>query len=390
MKIHITILFLGFALFAHSQNKISGTITNAQNQPLFGVDIYIEELYKGTSTNKDGYYEINNLPNTPIKIKASFLGFKTQIKTINLQKKETILNFILEDAIFRMDEIIIATPFNKLQSENVIKVEKATLAQLIKRGATTLINGISTIPGVSQVSTGQGIGKPVIRGLRGNRVLVYAQGIRLENQQFGDEHGLGINEYSVESVEVIKGPASLLYGSDALGGVLYFAPERFAKNNTLNVRINQKYFSNTQGNQTSIGIKKTFRDWKFLVSGAHNLHKDYKIYNGKRVTNTRYNETIFNAGIAFNSNNTSNVLRVNLNETSVGIPEHISIQNTHKTPLMPYQKLSNKMVSFKNILFLPKSKITSIFGYTHNSRKEFEDHEDDKEIEQDDSLHEQT
>ena len=77
-------------------------------------------------------------------------------------------------------------------------------------------------PSLSTISTGTGIGKPVIRGLRGNRVLVYSQGLRLENQQFGDEHGLGVDASSIESLEVIKGPASLLYGSDALGGVLYF------------------------------------------------------------------------------------------------------------------------------------------------------------------------
>src|SRR5690606_18444037 len=97
-----------------------------------------------------------------------------------------------------------------------------------QRGITTLADGVASIPGVSQVSTGASIGKPVIRGLSGNRVLVFSQGIRLENQQFGEEHGLGLSESGMESVEVIKGPASLLYGSDALGGVLYFNPEKFA------------------------------------------------------------------------------------------------------------------------------------------------------------------
>ena len=82
------------------------------------------------------------------------------------------------------------------------------------------------------------IGKTVIRGLSSNRVLVYTQGVRLENQQYGAEHGLGISDAGIESVEVIKGPASLLYGSDALGGVLYLNPERFATNNTSSGDIN--------------------------------------------------------------------------------------------------------------------------------------------------------
>jgi iron complex outermembrane receptor protein len=77
------------------------------------------------------------------------------------------------------------------------------------KGTATLIEGLATIQEF-QVSTGTSIGKPVIRGLSGNRVLVYSQGVRMENQQFGDEHGLGLNDAGVESVEVIKGPASFV------------------------------------------------------------------------------------------------------------------------------------------------------------------------------------
>lgn len=376
MKLHLSILLVGFSFISYSQNKIIGKITDSKNNPLFGVEVYIEDIHKGTSTNEEGFYQLQNLPNTPIKITAAFIGFKTETKIISLQTKETTLNFMLEESVFNMDEVIISTSFNKLQSENVMKVERATIQQLKNKGAATLIEGISSIPGVSQVSTGIGIGKPVIRGLRGNRVLVYTQGIRLENQQFGDEHGLGIDESSIESVEVIKGPASLLYGSDALGGVLYFNPTKFAKLNTFDFNFNQKYFSNTEGSSTTFGVKQSYNFWKFLVNGSHNSHSDYKIPDTNRVTNTRFNETIFNSAIGFNNNSLSSILRFNLNTTKVGIPEEIGVQNTHKTPLLPYQDLSNKMVSLKTIVFLPNSKISTTFGYTNNDRKEFEQPQD--------------
>jgi len=374
MKTYISILFLGFSLFTYAQQKIIGTITNLQNEPLLGVDVYIEELQKGTSTNEAGFYNLTNLPNTPIKITVAFIGYETQTKHINLKELETTLDFQLQESIFKMDEVIISTAFNKLQSENVVKVERATIQQLKNKGAATLMEGVSTIAGVSQVSTGVGIGKPVIRGLRGNRVLVYTQGIRLENQQFGDEHGLGIDESSIESVEVIKGPASLLYGSDALGGVLYFNPLKFAEANTFALNFNQKYFSNTEGYSTTFGVKQSYNSWMFLANGSFNSHSDYKIPTGQRVTNSRFNETIFNSAIGFNNNLLSNTLRFNFNTTNVGIPEEISIQTSHKTPLLPYQDLTNKMVSLNTLFFLPNSKITTTFGYTNNDRKEFEEH----------------
>ena len=381
MKILSTILFIGLSFIAHAQNKISGFVTNQQNEPIFGAEIYLDELHKGTSTSENGFYEITNLPNNTIKISVVFFGYETITKNIQLQEKETVLNFVLNEAIFKMDEVIISTPFNKLQSENVVKVERASLQQLKNKGAATLIDGVGTLPGVSVVSTGVGIGKPVIRGLRGNRVLVYTQGIRLENQQFGDEHGLGIDESSIESVEIIKGPASLLYGSDALGGVLYFNPTKFAELNNFDFNFNQTYFSNTNGSNTSFGVKKSYNLWKFLVNGAHNQHSDYETPNQGTVTNTRFNETTFNTAIGFNNSKLHSTLRFNFNNSKVGIPEEIGLQNNHITPMLPFQDLTTKMVSLNSIFFLPASKISTNFGYTLNVRKEFEEHEDHEEEE---------
>ena len=97
-----------------------------------------------------------------------------------------------------------------------MKIDHLTLKNLQGQGIVNLSEALASNPGVSQVATGNSIGKPIIRGLSGNRVLTYAQGIRLENQQFGEEHGLGLNANGLESVEIIKGPASLLYGSEAI------------------------------------------------------------------------------------------------------------------------------------------------------------------------------
>ena len=217
------------------------------------------------------------------------MGYTTKHQFIDKLQKENVLNVQLETSTFEMDEVIVSTAFSKIQSQNVMKVEHATMRDLEKNGTSTLIEGLATIPGVSQVSTGTSIGKPVIRGLSGNRVLVYSQGVRIENQQFGDEHGLGLNGAGVESVEVIKGPASLLYGSDALGGVLYFNPEKFAEAHTLKADYSQKLFSNTLGSNSSMGVKTSTENWKFLARGSYNTHSDYQISGGDRVTNTRYN-----------------------------------------------------------------------------------------------------
>ena len=275
---------------------------------------------------------------------------------------------------FELDEIIVSTAFNKLQSQNVMKVEHASIKSLQQKGTTTLIEGLATIPGVSQVSTGTSIGKPVIRGLSGNRVLVYSQGVRLENQQFGDEHGLGLNDAGIESVEVIKGPASLLYGSDALGGVLYFNPEKFANINTFKGDFSHKFFSNTLGSNTSLGLKKSTENWKFLARGSYNTHSDYQIADKNRVTNTRYNETDFKTGIGFSNDKISSVLRYNFNKLDLGIPENgIAEQTSSKKTDFPSQAIFNNLWSLNTILYFQKSKLDVDFGYISNDRSELED-----------------
>ncbi|MBT8317195.1 MAG: TonB-dependent receptor [Lutibacter sp.] len=374
MKIYISILFIGLSLISQAQNKISGIVTNSQNEPIMGVEIYAEDLNKGTSTNEEGYYELTNLPTTKIKLTAAFIGYQTETKLITIQNNETEINFVLEEAVFKMDEIIISTAFNKLQSQNVMKVDHESISSLQKKGVATLIEGLTTIPGVSQISTGVSIGKPMIRGLSGNRVLVYSQGVRIENQQFGDEHGLGLNDAGIESVEVIKGPASLLYGSDALGGVLYFIPEKFAEANSIKTDFTQKLFSNTLGSNSSIGVKTSSNNWKFLVRGTYNTQSDYKIPNGDRITNTRFNETDFKTGIGYQNSKFSSVVRYNFNKLDIGIPEDgVSEQTTSKKTIFPKQEVNNHLLSLNNIFFFENSKVAVDLGYISNERSEFED-----------------
>jgi len=372
MKKIILTLLLGLTTLLQAQNSISGTVNDTKNQPIKGVSVYIPELHKGTSADENGKYQLSNLPNGNLTFTFVAIGFATQQKSILLSQKENKIDISLEEAAFQMDEVIVSTAFNKLQSQNVMKVEHASMKSLQQKGTATLIEGLATIPGVSQVSTGTSIGKPVIRGLSGNRVLVYSQGVRLENQQFGDEHGLGLNDAGVESVEVIKGPASLLYGSDALGGVLYFNPEKFADAHTFKANFNQKFFSNTLGSNSTLGLKTSSENWKFLARGSYNTHSDYAVPSGDRVTNTRYNESDFKTAVGYTSGKISSVLRYNFNKLDLGIPENgIAEQTTSKNTVFPRQGVFNNLLSWNTILYFQNSKLDFDLGYINNNRSEF-------------------
>ncbi|WP_431134366.1 TonB-dependent receptor [Psychroserpens mesophilus] len=365
-----------------SQNTIQGKVSDTNNNdPLVFVNVYLPELEKGTVTDENGEFTLKNIPNGNYKIVISFIGYETYSQTISLPLSES-LDISLASSIIEMEEIIISTPFHKLQSENVMKVERKSTKELRVQGAVNLTDGITNIAGVNTVSTGMSIGKPVIRGLSSNRVLVYTQGVRLENQQFGDEHGLGINEAGIESVEVIKGPASLLYGSDALGGVLYLNPERFADENTSEGNLRARYFTNTQGFNSSAGFKSSGSEFKFLFRGSVSEHSDYETED-YRVTNTRFKEQDFKAGLGYQKNSFKTELRYNINRSKLGIPEEIGVQNTNITPLEPFQEITNHIFSSKSTVFFNNSSLDFTLGYTYNDRKEFEDHHHHEEEHED-------
>lgn len=175
-------------------------------------------------------------------------------------------------------------------------------------GGQTLSDALSRLPGVSQLTTGP-ISKPVVRGLYGNRLQINVCGFRLEDQQWEDEHGLGLSEVGVERVELIKGPAALLFGSDAMGGVINIVEEHFdsvdSRNKVLPYRqmqnLNVELFSNTYGFGVDYGLKKKTRRNNALILrvGAEN-HADFSDGKGNRVPNTRFAMYNFKAGYIIN------------------------------------------------------------------------------------------
>lgn len=378
-KLIYTLLAFIFSFSAVSQNSLTGKIIDSETgNPVLTATIYIPQLEKGTVTGLDGNFQFTSISPGSYQMVISSLGYATKTTNIQVPSSEELVIELLPSAI-EMEAVIVSTPFHKLQSENVVRVERETMDDLQKAGAVTLADGISQIPGVETITTGAGIGKPVIRGLSSNRVLVYTQGVRLENQQYGDEHGLGLSSSGVESVEVIKGPASLLYGSDALGGVLYLNPEKYAVADSTDLDAEVSYFTNTLGVSTNVGFKTSGEKLKFLARGNYATHSDYETGNGIRVTNSRFDEIDIKTGLGYQDEVYRGDLRYNYNNSTIGIPEEIGEQSTSKEELLPYQQVDNHILSFDNRLFLKNSSLDLKVGYQFNNRKEFEDHHEEEE-----------
>lgn len=369
MKIKIALLLFLATSYIYAQNSLTGNIQNSEtNEGIAFANVYFPELEKGTISDDTGGFGLNNIPNGRFTIVVTSLGFKTFSKELVIDS-DLNLEVLLEPSAIEIDEIILSTPFNQLQSDNVMKVESIKLNNIRNYQPGNLTNKLTQIPGVSTVATGNGIGKPVIRGISGNRVLTYTQGVRLENFQSGEKHGLGINEKGIESVEIIKGPASLLYGSDALGGVIYLVPEKYELENKTSANFSSAYQSNTIGFSNSLGVKSTFKNLKTLARFTYDTQSDYETPENERVTNTRFNNADLKLGVGFDAKKFTTDVRYNFNHAKNGIAHGIDEQTTSKDMDGIHQDLKNHYLSVKNNVFLKPFTIKSTLGFTSHNRR---------------------
>jgi iron complex outermembrane receptor protein len=192
------------------------------------------------------------------------------------------------DTIPVMREVVVSGIRSSLVKETSFNIQSLSVGQIRQSGALNVSDALSKLPGISQLTTGPAISKPVIRGLYGNRVLAVLSGLKFDNQQWQDEHGLGLNDVGIDRVEVIRGPASLLYGSEAIGGILNIIEEVPNKPGEKNGDVNVGLFSNTYGLSVDGGIKSATEKRNWGIRVGLNSNADYSDGDNTRIQNSRF------------------------------------------------------------------------------------------------------
>jgi len=257
-KTSALLIFLFVFRIVLSQNQLSGIITVQETgDPLAGATVYIPELSKGIVSDKKGYYKLENLPAGTFTVEYSFMGFRTIVVKITLNEAFFTQNVSLYSTVIQTHEVVVSSSSYTTQHENAVKIETLKADQILLSGHPNIIGSIAEIAGIDMITKGNGISKPVIRGLSNSNVVVLNNGVKLENYQFSEDHPFLVDEFGVGQVEVIKGPASLLYGSDAVGGIINIVPEKPAPSGYVQGEITNQYFTNSRGVTSSMGIKGT-------------------------------------------------------------------------------------------------------------------------------------
>ncbi|MEO5984185.1 MAG: TonB-dependent receptor plug domain-containing protein, partial [Ferruginibacter sp.] len=281
--------------------RLSGKVIDLKTGlPLTGATIYIADLKTGTNTNNRGEFSIGNVSEGTHLIEISHIGYGTIAEQLNISG-EVLKEYFLEEAIIENNAVVVtgvtkATQLKKLPFQvSVIRKE-----ELLQSASSNIVESLTKKPGVFSLSTGPAISKPLIRGLSYNRVLTLNDGVRQEGQQWGDEHGLEIDEASVSKVEIFKGPASLIYGSDAMAGVINIITNVPVEPNTLLLNAGSNYQTNNQ-------LKSVFGNFAGNIKGfswnAYGTIKDAFDYKNKYdgfVYNSKFNEANVGGYIGYN------------------------------------------------------------------------------------------
>ena len=387
----IMIIFL-LSLQVWGQIKLSGKITDKKtDKRIEAVNVYFPELQKGTSTNEEGYYEISNLAKGSFQIQFSYVGYKTQVVPVDIKSENVILNIKMEPSEVEIGEVVVLGNLINEVEKSPYKIEKMSVDDIKKDGLITLNNSLTLLPGISELSSGLAISKPVIRGLFGYRTAAIVSGLRFDNQEWQDEHGFGVNEVGIGNIEVVEGPAALIYGSNVVGGTVKYVDPVFAPVGKTEGEVNLEMFSNTLGINGILGAKGSGQNWKWQLYAGGQSFADYEDGTEHDVPNTRFAGIDAKGILGYNAEWGYSNLSYSFSHHLYGVVEPAEYENEVQNGEEeveegrefegPHHMIDYNVVTLQNLFLSGDSKFKVNVGFQNNHREEEEGNEGEMQME---------
>ena len=300
------------------------------------------------------------------------------------------------DVFFRhlnLNEIMVTGVTGDTKLKHATAPVSIVTPQILRATASTnIIDAISHQPGISQLTTGGSISKPIIRGLGYNRVVVMSEGVRQEGQQWGDEHGVEVDGSSVGSVEILKGPASLMYGSDAMAGVVILHAQPTPAEGEIRANVSSEYQTNNGlfGYHLSMAGNQHGFVWDAHYSDkmAHAYKNKYDGYVPGSQFRERagrlmlgVNKAWGHSRLAWTAYHLTPGIIEGERDPETGELEHEEGFTGHGYgKSLPFQQVKHYKLVWDNSLNLSSGYLKAIIGYQQNRRQEFEESSDDYEL----------
>ncbi len=295
-------LFL-FVFTADGQSgaTLKGTVTlGSSGEPIHNVLVTVLQLKRTVGTDENGNYEFQNLPPGRYDVVAHLDRVPDVVRRIELRAGAIAdLDFQIQLSGLEEEVTVTATGTEQALSNSIQSVAVIGSVELAKKNSVSLGEALDGELGVSKRSFGPGTARPVIRGFDGDRVLVLQDGNRIGGLGFeSGDHAEPLNVLTVERIEVVKGPATLLYGSNAIGGVVNAVTGHDSAHKGVNGYVTGVGSTNGRQASGSAGVEFGTNKWLFWGNGGGQRIGDYSTPIGK-VENSFSREGNVAAGLGF-------------------------------------------------------------------------------------------
>jgi len=302
---------------------LTGTVTDkADGKPIIGATVNIPDLRNGSITDNNGHYNLARLPKGIYLVQVTYIGYATFNEKVDFTKT-TELNVQLQASSIEAGEVVITgvSKATEIKRDPVpmVAVGKNYIDEHSASG--NVIDEIANLPGISAVTTGPNISKPFIHGLGYNRVVTAEDGIRQEGQQWGDEHGIEVDQNSIDRVEIIKGPASLSYGPDAIGGVVNLITTPPVPEGKILGSLTELYGTNNGLINSSFRLQGNENGFVWGTQISDKIAKDYQDQHDGRVYATNFDEKDARVMVGLNKSWGSTYLNASVFDDLQAIPD---------------------------------------------------------------------
>ena len=358
--------------------SLQGKVTDAvDGSPVVGASIYFPLLKQGTVTNAEGAYFLDQLPSVSTTIQVSYVGHQAIVETIDLRVIRE-RDFVLHENNAMLKEVVVTGLTGNARAD-YSPAPVSVVAPRVLQGitSTNIIDAIARQPGVAQITTGAGISKPVIRGLGYNRIVTVNDGIRQEGQQWGDEHGIEVDPQTVHSVEILKGPASLMYGSDAMAGVLVLHEQPVMPQGQMAATLGGEYQPNNHLWDYTVNFAGNKGGIVWNARWSQKSADEYKNKRDGKVWGSQFSERAFTGMLGLNRSWGYSHLKFSTYYIKPGLVEGERDENTNELlPSEAYQKIYHHKAVLDNSFIIGDGSLKGVIGYQQNRRKEFEGEEE--------------
>ncbi len=380
------------AFFVHSQHAVTGVIM-VDDRPLSDALVTLSVGSHTQKTSKIGHFKFIDIEENNCQITVTYPGMLDFSALLDFSKNSNPhLTIQLQLDLKLFEEVVISSNSLGLTDKTPYTISTLELKNVSYKGSPSGVMGIiQKEPGVNAADMGHGISKPFIRGLGFSRVVTLYQGNKLENHQWGADHGLGLNDLGISSVEIVKGPASILYGSGAIGGVILLNDdETYLDSARMTGNIGTSLNSVSGGVRFYGSLGKKFKNGFFVAAdAATERHADYYDANKRLIGNSRFNNQTVRLHTGTKKEKFQGKLSYTFNNQYLGIiddhelVDSLSLATFRNDRVMqlPFQQVTDHLLTYRQKTKHNDRLISeATVSYHYNDRSEIEENIDEIDL----------